>query len=95
MQGQIDINQAIELIYQEGIRSILIEAGAKINNSIIQSKSADKLIQFIAPKILSDKDAAGFSQGCIRSQIAECNNLIFLSTKKLKNDIMVIGKFIS
>ncbi len=95
LQGQIDINKAIELIYQEGIRSILVEAGAKINNSIIQSKSADKLIQFIAPKILSDKDAASFSQGCVRSQIAECNNLIFLSTKKLKNDIMVIGKFIS
>ncbi len=92
--GHIDIKKAIELIYQQGIRSILVEAGARLNNAVIQTKSADKLIQFIAPKILSDKEAISFSQGCSRREIADCNNLIFISTKQLKNDIMIIGKFV-
>ena len=73
--------------------SILIEAGGTLNNAFIQEDLADSLIQFIAPKILSDKDGISFCEGCQRNQISECNNLIITSTKKLKNDIIIKGIF--
>jgi len=90
----IDLNRAVELIYKEGISSIMVEAGAAVNNSFIQEGLADKLIQFTAPKILSDKEGKGFSEGCIRENISECNNLKIDAVKKLKNDIIIIGYFL-
>lgn len=93
--GHVDIKKAIEMLYDKGIMSILVEAGSKLNNAFIQEKLADKLIQFIAPKILADKEGIGFVQGCERNEISECNNLIFISTKHLKNDIMIVGKFLN
>ncbi len=91
--GYIDIQKAMEIIYNQGIMSILVEAGGRLNNSIIQSECADKLIQFIAPKLLCDKDGIPFVYGETRAKIAECNNLEFVSTKFLKKDIMIICKF--
>lgn len=93
--GHIDIKKAVEILYDKGIMSILVEAGSKLNNAFVQEKLADKLIQFIAPKILADNDGISFIQGCDRNEISECNNLILTSTKCLKNDIMIIGKFLN
>lgn len=90
----IDLKRAAALLYKEGISSIMIEAGAAVNNSFIQEGLADKLIQFTAPKILSDKEGRGFSEGCIRENISECSNLKIDAVKKLKNDIMIIGYFL-
>lgn len=91
--NHIDIKSAVSLLYKEGIRSILLEAGAKLNNAFIQEGVIDKFIQFIAPKILSDKSGIAFSQGCNRTNISECNNIEIVSTKKLKSDIIIVGYF--
>lgn len=92
--GYIDLNYAVKELYKKGIMSILVEAGGTFNNAVIQEKLADKLIQFIAPKILCDKNGKSFVEGCNRNEITECNNLIITSTKQLKNDIMINGVFI-
>lgn len=93
--GHVDIKKAVELLYNKGIKSILIEAGSKLNNAFVQEKLADKLIQFIAPKILADKDGICFMEGCERNVISECNNLVFVSTKRLKSDIMIVSRFLN
>ncbi|MBQ9245435.1 bifunctional diaminohydroxyphosphoribosylaminopyrimidine deaminase/5-amino-6-(5-phosphoribosylamino)uracil reductase RibD [bacterium] len=91
--GHVDLNYIIKTLFEKGINSILIEAGATLNNAFIQEKIPDKIIQFIAPKILADKDGINFVNGCDRIDISECNNLTFTSTKKLKNDIIITGVF--
>ena len=91
--GHINLKEAVSLIYQAGVCSILVEAGGILNNSFIQENLADKLIQFTAPKILSDSCGKSISEGCIRENIQECNTLKIVSAKKLKSDIMTIGYF--
>ena len=91
----VDIKKAVELLYNKGIMSILVEAGSKLNNSFVQEKLADKLIQFIAPKILAYIPSNLLANLCERNEISECNNLVFLSTKCLKSDIIVVSKFIN
>ena len=88
--NKIDLKEALKLLYNEGIRSILVESGAKLNNSFIEEHLADKLVQFIAPKILSDKNSINFSEGFMKNNISECYNLNIVSTKKLKNDIIIV-----
>lgn len=90
----INIKQAIKLLYENGIRSIMVEAGGKINKSFLQENLMDELVQFIAPKIMGDTTAISFVDGFNRDCISKCNNLKAVSTKLLNNDIMVICKHI-
>lgn len=91
--NHIDLQKAIDAIYNLGIKSILVEAGGMLNKSFIEENLVDELVQFIAPKILGDNDAISYVSGFNRNEISECNNLNIKSTKILKNDIMIIGKF--
>ncbi len=90
----IDINWAVKKLYERGIYSIMTEAGGTLNNVFIQTGLADKLIQFTAPKILADKAGINIAEGETRNEISQCNNLTILSTKRLKNDIIITGTFL-
>lgn len=91
--GHVDLTSAVKILYKEGINSIMVEAGGTLNNAFIQENLADKLVQFIAPKLLADKFGKNVFEGETRDEITQCNNLTILSTKRIKNDIIVIGVF--
>ncbi len=92
--GHVDLKYAMQKLFDMKIRSVLVEAGGTLNKAIIQANLADELIQFVAPKILGDKQGVNFVEGFAREEISQCNNLSMETVKRLKNDIMIIGKFI-
>ena len=91
--GHVDLKYAMKQLFDRKIRSVLVEAGGTLNKAFIEEKLPDDLIQFIAPKILGDKIGVNYVEGFKRDKISSCNNLTILSTKRLKNDIMIVGKF--
>lgn len=91
--NHIDLTKAVNLIYERKIKSILIESGGTLNKAFIEENLPDELIQFIAPKILGDKDGINFVQGFDRNNLADCNILSKIMTKPLKRDIMVMCRF--
>lgn len=91
--GHVDLKYAMQKLFEMKIRSVLVEAGGALNKAFIEEKLPDELIQFIAPKILGDKAGINCVEGFKRDEISSCNNLTMVSTKILKNDIMVVGKF--
>lgn len=92
--GHVDLNYALKTLFDMKIMSIMIEAGGELTKAFIEENLADDLVQFIAPKILGDSTGIGFAQGFCRDRISECNNLKVVSTKKLKNDIIIVSDFI-
>lgn len=91
---KIDLKEATQKLYEEGIKSILIEAGGTLNYAFVNEKLADKLIQFIAPKIIGDKDAISFIQGFDIKEIKESKLLKLSQIKNLNPDIMIESYFI-
>jgi diaminohydroxyphosphoribosylaminopyrimidine deaminase/5-amino-6-(5-phosphoribosylamino)uracil reductase len=48
----LDIHSLLQSLYTEGIQSLLVEGGRHVAGSFIQSRMVDKLMVFIAPKML-------------------------------------------
>ena len=92
--GHVDLKFAMQKLFDMKIRSVLVEAGGTLNKAFIEENLADELVQFIAPKILGDKKGVNFIEGFERTEISQCNNLSMESIKPLKNDIIIVGKFI-
>lgn len=87
--GQIDLEFLINELYQKGIRSILVEAGAKINSSFIKTRLADKLYHFIAPKILGDKEAISCFEGFDTVFIHDCIDITIKDIQKVDGDVII------
>ena len=86
--GHVDLKEAMKKLYKEGITSILVEAGAGLNSAFIKDKLADKLIQFIAPKIIGDKNAINFIESLEAKEIKDSIKLNHSQSKVIGEDIM-------
>ena len=71
---------------------MLVEGGAGLNSSITASHEADEIMHFIAPKIFGC--GKSFIKGFNFEKIDDCIKLTDLRCKKLKNDILITGKFL-
>ncbi len=85
---RINLKEALKIIYNEKINSILVEAGGILFGEFIKQNLADKIYHFIAPKTLGDINAKSFIQGFDISDIKECRNYKITTLKILKPDVM-------
>ena len=94
ISGKIDLNYLVQTLYEKGIRSILVEAGGMLNGGFIKAGLADKLYQFLAPKILGDKDGKNFAEGFDINDINDCIKLQIERVKMFEPDVLIEASFV-
>lgn len=55
--GKVDLDYLMFILGEQGIDSLLLEGGATLNASALEHKIVDKVLMFIAPKILGGENA--------------------------------------
>jgi 2,5-diamino-6-(ribosylamino)-4(3H)-pyrimidinone 5'-phosphate reductase len=77
-EGFIDVNDALEILYQKGVRKLLVEGGGTIIWNFLKRKVVDDLYIFIGPCIIGGEhtptvaDGEGILPGeCIALRIIE------------------------
>jgi len=87
--GRVSLPALIELLGSQGITSILLEGGGRIAASALASGIVDKVIAFIAPKIVGGEAAHSPVEGVGVLTMAEALRLERLSVKNIGCDIMI------
>jgi len=86
-----DLDQLFKWLYKERIYSVLVEAGAGLNSSMIKAKLVDKIYFFTAPKIMGDKNALGVFEGFNINRLDECINFKFGNITQYTPDLLIEG----
>ena len=87
--GKPDLKIILKEVYKRGVNSVIIEAGGILCGEFLRQNLVDKIYQFIAPKIMGDKNGINFVEGFDISKIQECRNFKITALKKLNNDILL------
>lgn len=93
IDGCLDLKEIVSVLWEEGIRSIFVEAGGVLNGAFVRAGLVDKLVLFVAPKILGDKHAKNFIEGFDITDINNSKLLEIESIKRFEPDIILEGKF--
>jgi diaminohydroxyphosphoribosylaminopyrimidine deaminase/5-amino-6-(5-phosphoribosylamino)uracil reductase len=88
---KIDLPYLFKSLTAIDITSILIEGGAAVNASVLEQKLADKLLWFIAPKIIGGKEAPGPVGGRGVAAVSEALLLERISVQRFEEDICLEG----
>lgn len=56
-ESRVDLKFLFDYLGQKGIDSVLVEGGSTLNFSVVKECLVDKVITFLAPKIIGGKDA--------------------------------------
>ena len=77
----------LDELYKLGVMSVLVEAGGKFCGSML--KYADKIYQFIAPKVLGDNEGKSCFDFKSVNSIAEAAEFRFREIKNFSPDILI------
>lgn len=62
-EGLLDVHHVLELLYQRGVRKLLVEGGGTVIWSFLKNKVVDDLFIFIGPCIIGGKNTPTIADG--------------------------------
>ncbi|GBF36567.1 2,5-diamino-6-(ribosylamino)-4(3H)-pyrimidinone 5'-phosphate reductase [Methanofervidicoccus abyssi] len=72
---RVDLKKLMEVLYKNGIRSILLEGGGTLNWSMFKEGLVDRVSVYIAPMIFGGKNAPTYVDGEGFKSVEECVKL--------------------
>lgn len=91
INGRIDLQDLMVKLGRMEITSVLIEGGSEVNASALNQRVVDKIMIFIAPKIIGGRKAIGPIGGDGILEISEAIKVDNLSLSKVGEDILITG----
>jgi diaminohydroxyphosphoribosylaminopyrimidine deaminase/5-amino-6-(5-phosphoribosylamino)uracil reductase len=88
---KVDLSWLMSELANANIMSVLIEGGASLNCSCLQSGVVDKVMFFIAPKIIGGRESIPAVGGNYFRRLEDAYHLTDIEIKKIGEDILVEG----
>ena len=90
-KGHVDLKYLMKMLGSFGIASVLIEGGAEINASALRSDIVDKVVMFIAPRIMAGTDSLSCIGGSSPVTLSRTVMLHDVTSRFVGRDLMVEG----
>lgn len=93
-EGFIDLTQMLEILYNRGIRKLMVEGGGTVIWNFLKLGFVDDLFVFIGPMIIGGKCTPSMVDGEGINQEDELINLEILEFRKIGNGLLVHYKMV-
>ena len=90
-EGRVCVGALMRELGRKEITSVLIEGGGEINAAALQAGIIDKLMFFVAPKLIGGKDAPGPIGGVGIARLTEAFELRDAKTSQIGADFLIEG----
>ena len=87
----LDLHEALALLAQRGVTSVLIEGGSRLATSALEAGVVDKVAFFYAPKIIGGTESLTAIGGEGVTVVADALQLRHAMVERLGTDFLVVG----
>jgi diaminohydroxyphosphoribosylaminopyrimidine deaminase/5-amino-6-(5-phosphoribosylamino)uracil reductase len=91
-EGRIQWKVLLSKLGQRGIASLLIEGGAEVNASVLRAGVVDRVLFFLAPRLLGGRAAIGVIGGMSPARLSDALRVKKLTLSRVGPDILVEGR---
>jgi len=88
---KVNLKELLKRLGELGITSLLVEGGGKINASFLENGLVDKVLFFIAPKMIGGEEALTPVEGEGIERIKDAIKLKDISVKRFGEDVLIEG----
>jgi 2,5-diamino-6-(ribosylamino)-4(3H)-pyrimidinone 5'-phosphate reductase len=93
-EGLIDLNQMLEILYNRGIKKLMVEGGSTVIWNFLKQGLVDDLFVFIGPMIIGGKYTPSMADGEGITRDDELINLEIVEFKRVGNGLLVHYKMV-
>ncbi|OYD09767.1 bifunctional diaminohydroxyphosphoribosylaminopyrimidine deaminase/5-amino-6-(5-phosphoribosylamino)uracil reductase RibD [Paludifilum halophilum] len=88
---RVDLEAVLNILGQEGVLSVLAECGGELNASLLEEGLVDKVVFFVAPKLLGGKNSPTAVEGTGPDRMSRAVELSRLHVESVGEDWCVTG----
>ncbi|MBI3448442.1 MAG: bifunctional diaminohydroxyphosphoribosylaminopyrimidine deaminase/5-amino-6-(5-phosphoribosylamino)uracil reductase RibD [Acidobacteria bacterium] len=90
--GGVDLGSVLSDLTARGVGSLLVEGGGDVAWSFLHAGAVDRVVLFVAPKILGGRDAVPAVAGRGAARLADAIHLNEMRIRRLAGDIVITGR---
>ncbi len=90
-EGRVDLKACLARLGEAGMMSLLVEGGSRVYGSFLDQELVDKLVLFLAPRLIGDAQAPGIFAGRGVDCLEEAASLEKMSLKRVGGDLLIEG----
>jgi diaminohydroxyphosphoribosylaminopyrimidine deaminase/5-amino-6-(5-phosphoribosylamino)uracil reductase len=91
-QGKVDLPQLMQELGRRQINELHVEAGVKLNGSLLREGCVDELLLYLAPSLLGD--AQGMFDAPTLDDLAQRRKLAFHEVKQVGEDLRILARLV-
>ncbi len=88
---RVDLHETLSILGEHSVSSVLIEGGGEVNASFLQEGLVDKLILYVAPKLIGGRTSPSFFSGEGIEKMADAIKIDNMEVEKVGNDFKFTG----
>jgi diaminohydroxyphosphoribosylaminopyrimidine deaminase/5-amino-6-(5-phosphoribosylamino)uracil reductase len=90
--GRFAWKRVLAELGRRGLNTLLIEGGAEVSASVLRGGAVDRLVYFLAPRLLGGNDAVGAIGGSSPARLLDALKLRNITVSQIGADILVTGR---
>ncbi len=91
INGHINVKSLLQELGKRGIQSILVEGGARVHGAFLDAKMVNKVLCFIAPKLMGGRNSLSSIAGKGIKTLEQMSKLKDMTVRFLGEDIVIEG----
>jgi len=88
----LDLVQVMACLGQKGIQSVLVEGGSRLNSSLLKTGLIDRMLLFVAPKLLGGNDGKPLFAGTGVVRMEDAHLLKNVEISRIDGDVLIDGE---
>lgn len=92
LDGRVDLHDLLVQLGQRGVQSILLEGGAQLNAAFLKADLIDRIMVFVAPKVIGGNGGFGIFSGEGVARLADAKELHNIRFRQFGDDILIEGE---
>ncbi|MGE5338136.1 MAG: bifunctional diaminohydroxyphosphoribosylaminopyrimidine deaminase/5-amino-6-(5-phosphoribosylamino)uracil reductase RibD [Gemmatimonadota bacterium] len=90
-EGKVDLTALMRELARRGINEVLVEAGFKLNGSLVGAALVDELLVYLAPLLIGE--AQGMVHLPALSDLAHAQRLVFREVTQIGEDVRLLARW--
>ena len=88
VKGKVDLQKMMEMFAHQGLNTVMVETGAKLNGSLLAAGVVDEIVAYVAPSILGDPARGVFALPEF-TELAERTELNITDVRQIGADLRI------
>ena len=90
-EGRVDLEALLDELGRRDLISVLVEGGGEVHASLFAHGLVDKVVAYVAPKLIGGRDAPGPLGGKGVERLADATHLTDVDVTRLGDDFLISG----